>query len=122
MRKLIAICLVVLAGFIALPASANLVTITNTKGDRQNLMIISSMVKELGNALAFPADGRVSSSYDVLISESKTQNLIFELGETWVFVIQNYISSLGLVPSLFGSIGVGSGSTADMLSSGGVTT
>jgi hypothetical protein len=105
MKKSMAICLVVLVGLIALPASANLVTITNTEGDSQDLMIISGTVEKLGDAPAFPADERISSSYDVLISE--TQDLIFELGETWAFVIQDYTNSLGPAPSLFGSLGVG---------------
>jgi len=42
-----------------------------------------------------------------LISESMTQNLIFEPGESWQFVIQDYVNQFQLPPSLLGSIGVG---------------
>ena len=118
MRKLIAICLVVLAGFIALPASANIAIITNPEGDSQNLTVISGKAG-LRNAPVFPVDERISSCCDVLISESKTQDLIFELGETLAFVIQDYANSRA--PLLFGSLSVGSGSTGDKVS-GGITT
>lgn len=60
-----------------------------------------------------------------LLFESMTPNLIFEPGETWVFVIQDYINMYGLPPSLFGSIGVGiigvgSNSAQDQVSSGSI--
>jgi len=110
-----AVCLVVLAGFIALPASANIAVVANPEGDSQDLMIISSKAG-LRNAPVFPADERIFFCYDVLISESKTRDLIFELGETLAFIIQDYTNSLA--PLLFGSLGVGSGS----VDSGGITT
>ena len=55
-----------------------------------------------------------------LISESLNRDLIFEPGETWVFVIQDYVNSFGLAPSLFGSLGVPS--VGDQLSSGSIIT
>ena len=53
-----------------------------------------------------------------LISESMVADLIFAPGETWVFVIQDYQNSLGLAPSLFGSLGVPT--AGDSLSSGSI--
>jgi len=44
-----------------------------------------------------------------LIFESMTSDNVFEVGETWQFVIQDYVNSLGLAPSLFGGVGVGGG-------------
>jgi hypothetical protein len=56
-----------------------------------------------------------------LLFESMRPNLIFEPGETWVFVIQDYINMFGLPPSLFGSIGVGfCNSSQDQVSSGSI--
>ena len=55
-----------------------------------------------------------------LLSESILADLIFEPGETWTFVIQDYINAFGLPPSLFGSIGVGFSSASDQISSGSI--
>lgn len=47
--------------------------------------------------------------------------LVFEPGETWEFVIQNYWNALGLPPSALGSVGVGLPSSFnDVLSSGSI--
>ena len=53
-----------------------------------------------------------------LVGESMTVNQIFEPGETWTFVIQEYSNILQLPPSAFGSIGVPS--SPDTLSSGSI--
>ncbi len=45
-----------------------------------------------------------------LVGESKNPNLVFEPGETWAFIIQDYQNMWGLSPSAFGSVGVGTGS------------
>jgi hypothetical protein len=46
---------------------------------------------------------------------------VFEPGETWDFVIQNYFNQMGLPPSLFGSPGlVGSFSVGDPISTGSI--
>ena len=119
MKKSIVICLVALAGFIALPASANIAIITNPEGDSQNLTVISGKAG-LRNAPVFPVDERISSCCDVLISESKTQDLIFELDENRVFIIQDYTNLLGLAPSLFGVLASDSTGEA-VLSGGGIT-
>jgi hypothetical protein len=60
-----------------------------------------------------------------LISESIAYNDIFEVGETWEFVIQDYVNvdpaGLVLPPHLFGSAGlVGFGSSPDPVSSGSI--
>ncbi len=53
-----------------------------------------------------------------LIYESITFNGIFEPGETWEFVIQDYFNMYGLAPSAFSSAGVPS--FPDQLSSGSI--
>ena len=53
-----------------------------------------------------------------LISESMKPDLVFEPGETWVFVIQDYQNSFGLAPSLFASLGVPT--AGDQVSSGSI--
>ena len=45
-----------------------------------------------------------------LIYESLTPDGVWEIGETWRFVIQDYTNSLGLPPSAITSIGVGDAS------------
>jgi hypothetical protein len=55
-----------------------------------------------------------------LLSESISSNLVFEPGETWTFVIQDYINMYGLQPSLYGSTGVGFSNIGDQLSSGSI--
>ncbi|HUU16567.1 MAG TPA: hypothetical protein VMW72_05410 [Sedimentisphaerales bacterium] len=42
-----------------------------------------------------------------LVSESMNPDLVFEPGETWSFIIQDYQNMWQLPPSAFGSIGVG---------------
>ena len=46
-----------------------------------------------------------------LVFESMTVDNIFEPGEIWGFVIQDYSNVFGLTPDLMGSAGVGTGST-----------
>jgi len=55
-----------------------------------------------------------------LLSESISSNLVFEPGETWTFVIQDYINMFRLQPSLYGSTGVGFSNIGDKLSSGSI--
>ncbi len=45
-----------------------------------------------------------------LVFESMNPDLVFEPGETWAFIIQDYWNVFGLPPSAFGSVGVGTGS------------
>jgi len=54
-----------------------------------------------------------------LIMESIAYNDIFEVGETWEFVIQDYTNIFGLPASAFGSIGVGVVSGGEPIMSSG---
>jgi hypothetical protein len=72
----------------------------------------------LNGMLAFKID-KIGSNTP-LIYESMGQNLWFEPGETWTFVIQDYVNTLGLPASAFGSLGVPS--AGDYLSSGSIIT
>jgi hypothetical protein len=42
-----------------------------------------------------------------LVFESMNPDLVFEPGETWSFIIQDYVNTKQLLPSALGSIGVG---------------
>jgi hypothetical protein len=42
-----------------------------------------------------------------LLSENLNPDLVFEPGETWSFIIQDYVNTKQLLPSALGSIGVG---------------
>jgi hypothetical protein len=53
-----------------------------------------------------------------LVFESMNVNNIFENGEVWTFIIQDYTNSLGISSSFFGSIGVPS--VGDLVSSGSI--
>ncbi len=55
-----------------------------------------------------------------LVNESMTLDNIFEPGEVWEFVIQDYQNTYGLPPSAFGSPGVGFLSSGDPFSSGSI--
>jgi hypothetical protein len=55
-----------------------------------------------------------------LLSESIALNDIFEPGETWEFVIQNYVNAFGRAPSLFGTIGVPSLEDLGLVSTGSI--
>ncbi len=45
-----------------------------------------------------------------LLTEDATQDGIWEAGETWEFVLQDYVNALGLPPDAITSIGVGNAS------------
>ena len=53
-----------------------------------------------------------------LVFESMNSDSIFEPGETWDFIIQNYTNQLGLAPSALASLGVPTGN--DVFSSGSI--
>jgi hypothetical protein len=55
-----------------------------------------------------------------LIFESLVVDGIFQPGETWEFVVQDWGNSNGLVPSDLSSVGVGGVSNIDTLSSGSI--
>ncbi len=47
-----------------------------------------------------------------LVFESITANNVFEPGETWAFIVQDYHNDLGLAPDAFFSVGYADGSPA----------
>jgi len=55
-----------------------------------------------------------------LVFESMTPDNIFEAGETWEFVIQDYLHPAGLPPGLFDSLGVAGASGGGPPSSGSI--
>lgn len=55
-----------------------------------------------------------------LVFESIASNGIFEPGETWHFIIDDYFNFVGLAASLFNSVGVGSVSIGGPPSSGSI--
>ena len=61
-----------------------------------------------------------------LISESMAADGVFQVGETWVFVIQDYVNAPGLSACALNSVGVGAGgcgfpgSGGDVISSGSI--
>jgi len=60
---------------------------------------------------AFRIDNKVSDpggSHHPLLSESMTPDGIWEIGESWQFVLQDYFNTLGYLPESLTSIGVGS--------------
>ena len=70
----------------------------------------------INGELAFKIDNGPGQLNQPLVYEDNP-NGIFEPGETWEFVIQNYTNGSQLLPSAFGSIGVPS---ASPLSSGSI--
>ena len=73
----------------------------------------------VNNELAFKIDWIGVNT--PLVSESINLNGIFEVNETWNFVIQNYGNALGLPPSAFASLAlVGNTSGGDQVSSGSI--
>lgn len=83
-------------------------TISNYDGEADD--IIAAALNE-----AFRIDNDVSDpggSHHPLISESMTLDGIWEIGESWQFVLQDYTNSLGLPPEAITSIGVGSASAS----------
>lgn len=55
-----------------------------------------------------------------LVFESAAVNGIFDPGETWHFIIQDYANTLGLSPAAMASLDFAGGSFADMDSSGSI--
>lgn len=55
-----------------------------------------------------------------LVYESMLPDNVFQAGEVWQFVVQEYVNSLGLSPAALGSLGVAGGSLGDTLSSASI--
>ncbi len=82
-------------------------TITNFDGEANDSL--SAPVHE-----AFRIDNDASDpggSHHPLIFESLTPDGIWEIGEVWRFVLQDYSNTLGLPPSALDSLGVGDASS-----------
>jgi hypothetical protein len=103
------------------------VAITNMTGQAWwNLQYVADVDTSIQNydkwrindSYAFLIDNR--NLNQPLISESLNPNLVFEPGETWVFVIQDFASSWGGPPTPFDSIGVGSQSLLGPPSTGSI--
>ena len=75
----------------------------------------------VNQGLAFKID-RQGVNKPLIFESYAPLNGIFEAGETWEFIIQDYSNILGLAPSALTSIGVGSGSgfLPDTISSGSI--
>jgi len=72
---------------------------------------------------AFRIDDKLNNPLDIhtpLVFESMTPDGIFEPGETWDFVIQDYFNALGKPASLLGGIGVPSTTFTADSSSGSI--
>ncbi len=81
-------------------------SITNFDGEAND--ISDPPVQEafrIDNAFSDP-----NGTHHPLISESITSDGIWEIGETWEFVLQDYVNTLGLPPDAITSIGVGDAS------------
>ena len=103
-----------------------LVNITNqTNQDWYKLVYVSDPETTLTNDDGF-VNGELAFNIDnfgankPLIFESLIPDNVFQAGETWEFVIQDYSNFLFLPPSLFGTIGVGGGSAFDQGSTGSI--
>jgi hypothetical protein len=109
-----------------------LLTITNqTTRDFANVWYVSDLETSLTNVdglmngeEAFRIDSIITDpggSNLPLVYESATYNDIFEAGETWSFIIDDYFNTLALPASALASEGlVGSGSGGDGISSGSI--
>ena len=78
--------------------------------------VISNDDGLVNGGLAFKID-KVGANQP-LVFESMNQDVIFEPGETWDFIIQDYFNLAGLPASAFGTIGVPS--PGDPISSGSI--
>lgn len=105
----------------------SLVTITNlTPTTFNNLWYVADPQTRFSNVDGFVNGEEAFKIDDVglntpLVSESIAANGLFEPGETWEFIVDNYSNTLGLPPSAFFSPGrVGAISGADQASSASI--
>ncbi|MEM8945376.1 MAG: hypothetical protein AAGD11_09345 [Planctomycetota bacterium] len=84
-------------------------TITNFDGEADDILFAP-----LNEAFRIDNDIRDPGGvHHSLIFESMTPDGIWEAGESWRFVLQDYMNALGLPPSAINSLGVGSASMTD---------
>lgn len=84
-------------------------TITNFDGEANQAIPGLAPLRE-----AFRIDNAISDpggAHHPLIFESLTPDGIWEIGESWTFILQDYTNSLGLPASAITSIGVGDASS-----------
>lgn len=109
-----------------------LVEMTNLTGRYfDNLFYVADPETSLSNvdglAFSYAAPGVVGESFRIddlgmnrnLVFESMTPDNIFEPGEIWAFIIQDYGNAVGIAPS-FGSLDFAGASFGDAISSGSI--
>lgn len=109
------------------------VRMTNLTGKYwDNLFYVADPETSLSNvdglAMSYAAFGVVTESFRIdsvgmnrnLVFESLTPDGIFEPGEIWDFIIQDYGNAAGLPPHLMGSLDFAGASSGDSLSTGSV--
>lgn len=99
----------------------NLTTITWSElvyvADRETTLTNDDGI--VNGELAFNIDNLGPFNFPLIYEDNP--NLLFEPGETWKFVIQDYSNALGLPASALGSVGlVGNQSAGDTMSSGSI--
>ncbi len=73
-----------------------------------------------GSEEAFKIDYRKAGINGPLVSEDMAADEVFEPGEIWGFIVQDYSNAFGLDPSMFGSLGIAGASAGDQLSTGSI--
>ena len=81
-----------------------------------------------GSAMSFAAPGVRTEAFRIdfvganrpLVFESKTPDGIFEPGEIWQFIIQDYTNAFGMTPDMMGSLDFAGASGGDSFSSGSI--
>lgn len=81
-----------------------------------------------GTGMSFAAPGVRTAAFRIdfvgvnrpLVFESMTPDGIFEPGEIWGFIIQDYTNAFGLTPDMMGSLDFAGASSGDSFSSGSI--
>ncbi len=116
------------------PAMPNaLVEMTNLSGQYwDNLFYVADPQTSLSNvdglAMSYAAPGVMTPAFRIdaigtnrnLVFESMTTDGIFEPGEIWAFIIQDFTNAFGLTPDLMGSLDFAGASAGDSFSTGSV--
>ena len=111
-----------------------LIIMTNTTGrDLENLFYVADPKTNITNVDGFAisatdASGIATQAFRIdqqglhraLIAETILADGIFQAGETWEFVLQDYTNTDGIGPGAFGSLDFAGSSAADVLSSGSI--
>jgi len=113
-----------------------LVTMTNLSGrDWTDLFYVGDVETRLSNFDGFattneapPPDSFLTFAFRIdaeganrnLVFESASADGVFEAGETWQFIIQDYENAAGISAAAMGSLDFAGGSLGDALSSGSI--